>query len=167
MIPSEENANDEVDGDDENSTGNLDHPPLLQPPSFHTPDSSLHLPLGTSLILIAPACLMTRSEYKTKLTEGAIVELEVILKLWTIKPRSNNASNPRDANGSRVYQMMLQHMQLLPCEKYMQAAFVNSIKDGREKRKATDEASEAMGQSPAKKGSFSAGVGDELEYMEE
>lgn len=63
--------------------------------------------------------------------------------------------------------MMLQHMQLLPCEKYMQAAFVNSIKDGREKRKATDEASEAMGQSPAKKGSFSAGVGDELEYMEE
>ncbi|KAG1803852.1 uncharacterized protein HD556DRAFT_1484364 [Suillus plorans] len=84
------------------------------------------------------------SEYKTKLTEGTIVELEVILKLWTIKPRSNNASNPRDANGSRIYQMMLQHMQLLPCEKYMQAAFVNSIKDGREKRKATNEASEAM-----------------------
>ncbi|KAG1904460.1 uncharacterized protein F5891DRAFT_1207513 [Suillus fuscotomentosus] len=82
------------------------------------------------------------SEYKTKLMEGAIVELEVILKLWTIKPCSNNASNPRDANGSHVYQMMLQHMQLLPCEKYMQAAFINSIKDG--KRKATDEASEAM-----------------------
>ncbi|KAG2143534.1 quinon protein alcohol dehydrogenase-like superfamily [Suillus bovinus] len=52
------------------------------------------------------------SEYKTKLKEGSIVELEVILKLWTIKPCSNS-SNPRDANGSH---MMLQHMQLLPCE---------------------------------------------------
>ncbi|KAG1769754.1 hypothetical protein EDD22DRAFT_948726 [Suillus occidentalis] len=109
------------------------------------------------------------SDYKKKLTDGAIVELEVILKLWTIKPRTNNnnASNPRDANGSRVYQIMLQHMQLLPCEKYMQAAFVNSIKDGKGKRKATDEESEAMGQSPSKKGSFSAAVEDELEDMEE
>ncbi|KAG2128637.1 uncharacterized protein EDB93DRAFT_1108926 [Suillus bovinus] len=79
------------------------------------------------------------SEYKTKLKEGSIVELE----------------------------MMLQHMQLLPCEKYMQAAFINPIKDGKGKRKAADEASEAMSQSPIKKGSFSAVVGDKLEYMEE
>lgn len=87
---------------------------------------------------------------------------------WTIKPRANNVSNPRDANGSRVYQVMLQHMQLLPCEKYMQAAFVNSIKDGKGKRKATDEGSEAMGQSPSKKGSFSTALEDELEdTMEE
>ncbi|KAG2146100.1 uncharacterized protein EDB93DRAFT_1337664 [Suillus bovinus] len=106
------------------------------------------------------------SEYKTKLKEGSIVELEVILKLWTIKPCSNS-SNPCDANSSHIYQMMLQHMQLLPCEKYMQAAFVNLIKDGKGKRKAADKASETMSQSPTKKGSFSAVVGDKLEYMEE
>ncbi|KAG1721369.1 uncharacterized protein EDB91DRAFT_1088475 [Suillus paluster] len=101
------------------------------------------------------------SDYKTKLKEGMIVELEVILKLWNIKPRRDNP-NPRNVNGSHIYQIMLQHMQLLPCTKYTQPIFVDSLKDRKGKRKATDE---MTGQSPTKKGSFT-GVSDkdELEY---
>ncbi|KAG0697616.1 hypothetical protein DFH29DRAFT_878604 [Suillus ampliporus] len=99
---------------------------------------------------------------------GIHIHLFVILIFhsWTIKPH-NNPSNPCDANGSDVYQMMLQHMQLLPCKKYMQASFVDLFKDGKGKRKAVDKASEAMGQSPTKKGAFSAVLGDKLEHMEE
>ncbi|KAG1784928.1 uncharacterized protein HD556DRAFT_173979 [Suillus plorans] len=75
------------------------------------------------------------------------------------KPRRDN---PRDVNGSRIYQIMLQHMQLLPCTKYTQPVFVDSLKDRKRKRKAADE---TTGQSPTKKGSFT-GVPDEdeLEY---
>ncbi|KAG1811777.1 uncharacterized protein BJ212DRAFT_1483507 [Suillus subaureus] len=97
------------------------------------------------------------SDYKTKLKEGAIVELEVILKLWTIKPR-NNTSNPRDAQGSRVYQIMLQYMQLLPCAKYTQSVFVDSLSARKGKRRAVDE---AVNQSPTKKGSFSTTLEDD------
>ncbi|KAG2040123.1 hypothetical protein BDR03DRAFT_950351 [Suillus americanus] len=101
-------------------------------------------------------------DYKTKLKEGMIIELEVILKLWTIKLHRDN-SNPRDVNGSRVYQLMLQYMQLLPCTKYTQPAFVASLKDRKGKRKAEDNATD---QSPTKKGSSSAVLNDEdeLEY---
>ncbi|KAG1729878.1 uncharacterized protein EDB91DRAFT_1085649 [Suillus paluster] len=97
----------------------------------------------------------------SQLKEGMIVELEVILKLWTIKPRRDNP-NPHDVNGSCIYQIMLQHMQLLPCTKYTQPVFVDSLKDRKGKRKAADE---TTGQSPTKKGSFT-GVPDEdeLEY---
>ncbi|KAG2040731.1 hypothetical protein BDR03DRAFT_979950 [Suillus americanus] len=97
------------------------------------------------------------SDYKTKLKEGAIVELEVILKLWTIKP-CNNPSNPRDAQGSRVYQIMLQYMQLLPCAKYMQSIFVDSLSARKGKRRAVDE---AVNQSPTKKGSFATTLEDD------
>ncbi|KAG2158687.1 uncharacterized protein EDB93DRAFT_1119816 [Suillus bovinus] len=100
-------------------------------------------------------------DYKTKLEEGAIVELEVILKLWTIKPR-NNPINPHDAQGSRVYQIMLQHMQLLLCAKYMQTAFVDSLSAKEGKRRAVDE---AVDQSPSKKGFFTTMLeDDEPEY---
>ncbi|KAG0705980.1 hypothetical protein DFH29DRAFT_872713 [Suillus ampliporus] len=90
------------------------------------------------------------SDYKTKLKEGMIVKLEVILKLWTIKPCRDNP-NPRNVNGSRVSQIMLQHMQILPCTKYTQPVFVDSLKDKKGKRKVMDE---TTGQSPTKKGSF-------------
>ncbi|KAG2039652.1 hypothetical protein BDR03DRAFT_980585 [Suillus americanus] len=101
------------------------------------------------------------SDYKTKFKEGAIVELEVILKLWTIKPR-NNPSNPRDTQGSRVYQIMLQYMQLLPCAKYTQSIFIDSLSAGKGKRRAVDE---AVNQSPTNKGSFATTLkDDEPEY---
>ncbi|KAG2044656.1 hypothetical protein BDR03DRAFT_1003908 [Suillus americanus] len=80
---------------------------------------------------------------------------------WTIKPR-NNPSNPHDAQGSRVYQIMLQYMQLLPCAKYMQSVFVDSLSTRKGKRRAVDE---AVNQSPTKKGSFATTLkDDESEY---
>ena len=83
---------------------------------------------------------------------------------WTIKPR--NSSNTHDAKGSRIYQVMMQHMQQLPCTKYTQSTFVDTLKG---KRKAVD-VGEAIGQSPTKKGPFAArheedGMG--LEGMEQ
>lgn len=60
----------------------------------------------------------------------------------------------------------MQHMQLLPCNKYTQSAFVDTLKG---KRKAVD-VGEAIGQSPTKKGPLTDrqeedGMG--LESMEE
>lgn len=57
---------------------------------------------------------------------------------------------------------MLQHMQLLPCTKYTQPVFVDSLKDKKGKRKAEDE---ATGQSPTKKGTFTDALDeDNFEY---
>lgn len=56
--------------------------------------------------------------------------------------------NSRDANGSRIYQLILRRMQLLPCAAYTKKAF----HDPKGKRKATDELG---GQSPAKNSKMS------------
>lgn len=58
---------------------------------------------------------------------------------------------------------MLQHMQLLPCAKYTQPVFVETLKAGKGNIKALDK---AAGQSPTKKSSFTAAAveEDELEY---
>jgi hypothetical protein len=77
--------------------------------------------------------------------------LVLVANDFLIKPR--NSSNPRDANGSRIYHVMMQHMQLLPCTKYTQSACVDTLKG---KRKAVD-VGEAIGQSSTKKGPFTAG----------
>lgn len=49
---------------------------------------------------------------------------------------------------------MMQYMQLLPCAKYTQSTFVDSLRV-KDKRKAADE-DEALSQSPTKKGLFTA-----------
>jgi len=55
-----------------------------------------------------------------------------------------NSSNPRDANGSRVYQVIMQQMQPLPCT---QSTFVDTLKGN---RKVVD-VNEAIGRWPTKK----------------
>ncbi|KAG1783848.1 hypothetical protein EV702DRAFT_18839 [Suillus placidus] len=82
-------------------------------------------------------------EYMTKLQDGDVVEVEVILKLWNIRLPKDALPNSRDANGSRAYQLILRHTQLLPCAAYTKKSLHNS----KGKRKATDE---LEGQSPAK-----------------
>jgi hypothetical protein len=101
--------------------------------------------------------------YKTKLKEDMLFELEVTLKTvspwlfllrfniltshrWTINPHEDN-SNPRDVNWSRVSQIMLQHMTLLPCTKYTQPVFVDSPKDRKGNGKAVDEVAWTRNQS--------------------
>ncbi|KAG1752559.1 uncharacterized protein EDB91DRAFT_1333499 [Suillus paluster] len=70
----------------------------------------------------------------------------------------------RDANGSRAYQLILRHMQLLPCAAYTKKA----LHDLKGKRKA---AGELQGQSPAKTSKMPAKSRDifdmELETDEE
>ncbi|KAG1873152.1 hypothetical protein F4604DRAFT_776883 [Suillus subluteus] len=90
--------------------------------------------------------LLNVNDYRTKLQDGDIVEVEVILKLWNIRPPKNVLPNSRDANGSRIYQLILRRMQLLPCAAYTKKA-VQALHDPKGKRKATDELG---GQSPAK-----------------
>ncbi|KAG1777811.1 hypothetical protein EV702DRAFT_1045185 [Suillus placidus] len=96
-----------------------------------------------------PQCLRQAHDYKTKLKEGMIVELDIILKL----PHGNN---PTPAMSMGL------HMQPLPCTKYTQPIFVDLLKDKKGKRKAMDE---ATGQSPTKKSSFTDVLDeDKLEY---
>ncbi|KAI6126021.1 hypothetical protein EDD16DRAFT_1702750 [Pisolithus croceorrhizus] len=59
--------------------------------------------------------LITPVEYDSKISDGNVVEVEVILKLWSIQP--NSRGNP---NSSRIYQMILQSMKLLPFNSYLQ-----------------------------------------------
>ncbi|KAG1728134.1 hypothetical protein EDD22DRAFT_1054196 [Suillus occidentalis] len=61
-----------------------------------------------------------------------------LLNTSTINPRRGNP-NSRDIDGSRVYQIMLQHVPLLPCTKYTQPVSVDSFKDSLGKREAVDE----------------------------
>ncbi|KAF8834653.1 hypothetical protein BDN67DRAFT_1016282 [Paxillus ammoniavirescens] len=98
--------------------------------------------IGKSSILMSP------SEYASKLHDSDIVEVEIILKLWNIKAnKSGNDSFACDANGSRVYQLVLKNMTLLPAERYMQLAMIKAL-NFKGKQKAS---SEAQGQSPTKK----------------
>ncbi|KAF8833585.1 hypothetical protein BDN67DRAFT_1006308 [Paxillus ammoniavirescens] len=93
--------------------------------------------------------LILPGEYASKLHDGDIVEVQIILKLWSIKAnKSGNDSFARDANGSRVYQLVLKNMTLLPAEQYTQPAMIKAP-NFKGKRKAS---SEAQGQSPTKKG---------------
>ncbi|KAG1730567.1 hypothetical protein EDD22DRAFT_852995, partial [Suillus occidentalis] len=87
--------------------------------------------------------------------QGMIVEFEVISNLWIINPHRDNP-NLRDVDRPRVYQIM----QLLPCTKYTQAIFVDSLKDRKGRREAMDKVTM---QSPT---SFTDVFDeDELEYI--
>ncbi|KAI6038046.1 hypothetical protein EDC04DRAFT_2698632 [Pisolithus marmoratus] len=87
--------------------------------------------------------LITPAEYHNKISDGDIVEVEVILKLWSIPP--NPKGNP---NGSRVYQTILCSLKLLPFHAYSQENVFSATDKG--KRKADDK-EVLSGQSPIKK----------------
>ncbi|KAI6025293.1 hypothetical protein PISMIDRAFT_9532 [Pisolithus microcarpus 441] len=89
-------------------------------------------------VLIAPG------EYDTKILQDDYVEAEVILKLWNIQPstRSNNQ------NGSRIYQLILKSMKLLPYHSYTQA---NLLKTNKGKRRSDDDDDILSQSSPTKK----------------
>ncbi|KIK80933.1 hypothetical protein PAXRUDRAFT_763809 [Paxillus rubicundulus Ve08.2h10] len=92
--------------------------------------------------------LIPPGEYASKLHDGDIVKVEIILKLWNIKAnKSGNNSFTHDANGSRVYQLVLKNMTLLPAERYTQPTMIK-VPNFKGKQKAS---SEAQGQSPTKK----------------
>jgi hypothetical protein len=67
----------------------------------------------------------------------------MVITRWNIRPAKNALPNSRDANGSRIYQLILQRMQLLPCAAYTKKA----LHDPKGKRKAADK---PRGQSPTK-----------------
>ncbi|KAH7921156.1 hypothetical protein BV22DRAFT_1132522 [Leucogyrophana mollusca] len=85
--------------------------------------------------------------YPDALPDGAVVDVEVFLKLWNIRGSGDMAS--RDPHGSRIYQVMLKSMKILP-----DYTLDPDMVLGKGKRKATDDLS--IDQSPAKKASSSA-----------
>ena len=109
-------------------------------------------------------------DYDLKLPDNAIVMMNVYLKLyvfylilhkriffnscpqrWLLRPNNhNNSSYARkdgDENGTRIYQMMLNSMQLLP---FTDGYHINDPSSTGEKRKASNEAV-AKSDSPKKK----------------
>ncbi|KAI5990680.1 hypothetical protein EDD15DRAFT_2279784 [Pisolithus albus] len=87
------------------------------------------------------------SEYGTKVNDGDVVEVEVVPKLWIIKPKPSAPPQSKDANGSHIYQLDLKKLKLLPYADYVRADLVK----GKGKRKATDEGHHAGSPSPRKK----------------
>ncbi|KAI6022305.1 hypothetical protein BKA83DRAFT_4126027 [Pisolithus microcarpus] len=86
-----------------------------------------------------------------KISDGDIVEVEVILKLWSIQP--NPRGNP---NGSRIYQTILQSMKLLLFDSYSQQNVLQHTYPqplpAADKGKCKVDGSETLaGQSPTKK----------------
>lgn len=75
------------------------------------------------------------SEYGMKINDGDIVEVEVVPKLWIIKPKPSAPTNSKDANGSHIYQLDLKKLKQLPYADYVQAHMVK----GKSKRKSNDD----------------------------
>ncbi|KAI5980528.1 hypothetical protein EDC04DRAFT_2917868 [Pisolithus marmoratus] len=86
------------------------------------------------------------AEYNTKLHDGQVMEVDVILRLWTFKP------GLKDVNGSCIYQVMLQGMKLMPYAEYVKNNLVRralpQTPDCKGKRKASES---PCNQSPSKK----------------
>ncbi|KAI6014936.1 hypothetical protein EDC04DRAFT_2903816 [Pisolithus marmoratus] len=86
------------------------------------------------------------AEYNTKLHNRQVVEVDIILCLWTFKP------DLKDVNGSRIYQVMLQGMKLMPYAEYVKNNLIHhalpQTPDCKGKRKASES---PCNQSPSKK----------------
>lgn len=100
--------------------------------------------------------LITPGEYDSRFMHEDYVEVEVFLKLWNIQPttRSNNQ------NGSRIYQMILKSMKLLPYHSYTQAKLLKAISPSKGKRRPEDDDDTFSQSSPTKKPLL---LGDEKE----
>ncbi|KAI6038310.1 hypothetical protein EDC04DRAFT_3023520 [Pisolithus marmoratus] len=86
------------------------------------------------------------AEYNTKLHDGQVVEVDIILHLWTFKP------GLKDVNGSRIYQVMLQGMKLMPYAEYVKSNLVRRALPQTPNCKGKRKASESpCNQSPLKK----------------
>lgn len=79
-----------------------------------------------------------------------------MLSSWVIRPRPNSAPRSRDASGSRIYQLDLKKMKVMPYSDYVRPNFVK-----KSKRKANDN----LG-SPSKKISTAASRLDSPEWSE-
>ncbi|KAI5987254.1 hypothetical protein EDD15DRAFT_2199775 [Pisolithus albus] len=115
-----------------------------------------------ALVVISPdirdrqGILITPGEYDSRFMHEDYVEVEVFLKLWNIQPttRSNNQ------NGSRIYQMILKSMKLLPYHSYTQAKLLKAISPSKGKRRSEDDDDTFSQSSPTKKPLL---LGDEKE----
>ncbi|KIM66486.1 hypothetical protein SCLCIDRAFT_21954 [Scleroderma citrinum Foug A] len=76
--------------------------------------------------------IISPSDYATKIPDGDIVEIEVMPKLWIIKPKPSAPPNSKDAAGAHVYQLDLKKLKLLPYAEYVQTDMVK----GKGKQKA-------------------------------
>ncbi|KIJ08062.1 hypothetical protein PAXINDRAFT_182347 [Paxillus involutus ATCC 200175] len=90
--------------------------------------------------------LIAPKDYESKITDRHYVEVEVILRLWNIAP--NSKSNP---NGSRVYQLILKSMKLLPFRSYTRQSSLHSQESSSKGKRKADTDSELGGQSRRKK----------------
>jgi len=71
-----------------------------------------------------------------------------MLSSWVIRPRPNAPPRRRDATGSRIYQLDLKKMKVLPYSDYVRPSFVD-----KGKRKASDNLESV---SPSKKATTAA-----------
>ncbi|KAI6043155.1 hypothetical protein EDC04DRAFT_2600348 [Pisolithus marmoratus] len=85
-------------------------------------------------------------EYNTKLLHEQVIEVDIILRLWTFKP------SVKDLNGSCVYQLMLQSMKLMPYAEYVKNNLVYHSLPHTPNHKGKRKASiSPVDQSPSKK----------------
>ncbi|KAG6380504.1 hypothetical protein JVT61DRAFT_8663 [Boletus reticuloceps] len=103
--------------------------------------------------------LITPGEYDSKIQDGDYVEVEVILKLWEIPAHNRN----NNSNGSRIYQLVLRSLKLLPFHTYSQANLLHApdgpddtpdvpgVSAAIQADKRQDDEEQPAGQSPTKK----------------
>ncbi|KAH0835417.1 hypothetical protein J3R83DRAFT_9042 [Lanmaoa asiatica] len=118
-------------------------------------------------VLDMQGILISPTMYDAKFKDNAFVEIEVYLKFWNISGWSGGDNN---SSPSRVYQLVLKHMKLLPYHLYTKEAMLRATEAGTAKKRkvsfnSDDDESKSKGQGPAKKTAI-AGPSDEMEGVE-